>query len=107
MNDACIVITTCPSEAMALNMAAALVDQKLAACVSIRPGIKSYYYFDGTEHMDEEFELVIKTRAGMFDRVSSRIKELHTYNVPEIMMFKLDGASESFQKWIENTIELR
>jgi periplasmic divalent cation tolerance protein len=106
MIDACIVITTCGSEAIALNIAAALVDHKLAACVSIRPGIKSYYFFNGETHMDEEVKLTIKTRAGMFDRVSSLIKELHTYDVPEIMMFRLDGASEPFLNWIENTVAL-
>jgi periplasmic divalent cation tolerance protein len=105
MIDVCIVITTCGSEAMALNIAAALVDQKLAACVSINPGIKSYYYYDGGTHMDEEVELTVKTRVGMFDRVASLITELHTYNVPEIMMFRLDGAPEPFLKWIEDTVE--
>jgi periplasmic divalent cation tolerance protein len=106
MIDACIVITTCGSEAVALNIAAALVDQRLAACVSIRPGIKSYYSFDDGTHMDEEVELVIKTRAGMFDKASALIKELHTYDVPEIMMFRLDSASEPFLKWIEGTVDL-
>jgi len=106
MIDACIVITTCPNEAMALNIAAAMVDHKLAACVSIRPGIKSYYYFDGSTHLDEEVELVIKTRSGMFDKVSCLIKELHTYDVPEIMMFRMDNAAESFLRWIENTVDL-
>jgi periplasmic divalent cation tolerance protein len=74
--------------------------------VSIRPGIKSYYFFNDGTHMDEEVELVIKTRTGMFDKVSSLVKELHTYDVPEIMMFRLDSASESFLRWIENTVTL-
>jgi periplasmic divalent cation tolerance protein len=104
MLDACIVVTTCGSEAVALNIAAAMVDRKLAACVSIRPGIKSYYYFNGGTHMDEEVELVIKTTPGMFDGVSGLIRELHTYDVPEIMMFRLDGASEPFLRWIEGTV---
>jgi len=107
MIDACIVITTCGSEEVALNIADALVDQKLAACVSIKPGIKSHYHFDGSTHTDEEVELTIKTRAGMFDRVSGLIKERHTYDVPEIMMFKLDSASEPFLRWIERTVDPR
>lgn len=106
MTDACIVITTCGGEAMALTIAAALVDQKLAACVSLIPGVKSYYFFDGSTHMDEEVILMIKTRVGLFDKVSEAITGLHTYDVPEIMMFRAEAAAEPFLWWISQTVNL-
>ena len=106
MTDACVVFTTCGSEETALTIAAALVDQRLAACVSLIPRIKSYYYFDGATHMDEEVKLLIKTRCALFDKVAKLVAELHTYQVPEIMMLKVDAGSEPFLLWLEQTTEV-
>ncbi|MCL1909160.1 MAG: divalent-cation tolerance protein CutA [Holophagaceae bacterium] len=103
MTDACIVFTTCGSEETALTIAAALVDQNLAACVSLMPRIKSYYFFDGATHMDEEVMLLIKTRCLLFDKIASVITELHTYKVPEIMMIKVDAGAEPFLQWLGQT----
>ncbi|MDR2697853.1 MAG: divalent-cation tolerance protein CutA [Holophagales bacterium] len=107
MTDACVVITTCGNEETALKIASALVDQNLAACVSLITGVKSYYFFEGSTHMDEEVELMIKTRCELFDKVSALITELHTYDVPEIIMLKVDAASEPFLKWINQTTKAR
>ncbi|MDR0498535.1 MAG: divalent-cation tolerance protein CutA [Holophagales bacterium] len=103
MTDACVVITTCGSEETALSIASALVDQHLAACVSIFPSVKSYYFFEGNTHLDEEISLMIKTRCELFDKVSELITKLHTYDVPEIIMFKVDAVSESFLRWLSQT----
>lgn len=105
MTDACVVFTTCGSEDTALTIAAALVDQNLAACVSLMPRIKSYYFFDGATHMDEEVMLLIKTRCSLFDSVAKLITELHTYKVPEIMMLKVDAGSEPFLQWLGQTVK--
>jgi periplasmic divalent cation tolerance protein len=107
MTDVCIVITTCGSEETALNIASALVDQNLAACVSILPGIKSYYFFEENTHMDEEIQLMIKTSYELFDKVSELITELHTYDVPEIMALKVDAASKPFLKWLCQTTKVQ
>ena len=104
MTDACIVFSTCGSEDTALAIAKALVDQKLAACVSIIPGIKSYYWFEGRSHLNAEYKLIIKTRPGLFDRVSGLITELHPYKIPEIVMTKIDAASGPYLQWIEQTV---
>jgi len=103
MCDACFVITTCGSEGTALTIASALVDQQLAACVSMISGIKSYYFFEGSTHLDEEVMLMIKTRCGLFDKISALITELHPYDVPEIMMLRAEGASEPFLRWLMQT----
>jgi periplasmic divalent cation tolerance protein len=106
MLDACIVLTTCGSEATAISIAEALVDKKLAACVSMVPGVKSYYFFGGDIHLDEEVQLVIKTHVRLFDKVSDLVTELHTYDVPEIMMFKLDAASQQFLQWLNQAVNV-
>lgn len=99
--DACVIFTTCGSEETALTIAAALVDQGFAACVNILPGIKSYYYYRGGTHLDEEVMLLVKTTREQFDNVSQVITDLHTYEVPEILMCPVEAGSPSFMEWIQ------
>ena len=95
MTDVCTVMTTCGSEETALTIAAAVVDQGYAACVNILPSIKSYYYYKGGTHLDEEVMLMIKTSRERFDEVSRVITELHTYEIPEILMVPVEACSEA------------
>ena len=104
MSDVCTVMTTCGSEETALTIAAALVDQAYAACVNIGPSIKSYYYFKGETHLDEEVMLIIKTTREMFPQVAEVITDLHTYEVPEILMFPVESSSEPFLQWIRESV---
>jgi periplasmic divalent cation tolerance protein len=104
MTAACAVFTTCGSEETALTIAAALVDQAYAACVNILPGIKSYYYFKGETHLDEEVMLIIKTTQDLFPKVSEIITDLHTYEVPEILMFPVTEGAEPFLDWIRQSV---
>ncbi|MFN8012322.1 MAG: divalent-cation tolerance protein CutA [Holophagaceae bacterium] len=104
MTDACTILTTCGSEETALTIAAALVDQGFAACVNILPNVKSYYYFKGETQLDEEVMLVIKTTRDNFEKVSEVITDLHTYEVPEIVMFPIAGGSAPFLDWIRTSV---
>ena len=100
MTDACVVMTTCGSEETALTIAAALVDQGLAACVNLLPSIKSYYYYKGGTCLDEEVLLLIKTTRDQFEVVSQVITDLHTYEVPEILQLPVEAGSPAFLEWI-------
>ena len=104
MTDACIVLTTCGSEETALTIAAALVDQGFAACVNILPSVKSYYYYMGGTHLDEEVMLLIKTTAEQFEQVSQVITDLHTYEIPEILMFSVSAGSPAFLAWLSEAV---
>lgn len=104
MTDACVIFTTCGSEETALTIAAAVVDQGYAACVNILPGLKSYYYYQGGTHLDEEVMLIIKTTREQFEAVSQTISELHTYEVPEILMFPVEAGSAPFLQWIQQSV---
>ena len=104
MSDVCTIVTTCGSEETALTIAAALVDQAYAACVNIIPSVKSYYYFKGETHLDEEVMLVIKTTIELFPQVSEVITDLHTYEVPEILMFPVEAGSEASVDWIRQSV---
>jgi periplasmic divalent cation tolerance protein len=104
MTDACIVLTTCGSEETALTIAAALVDQGFAACVNILPSVKSYYYYMGGTHLDEEVMLLIKTTTEQFEQVSQVITDLHTYEIPEILMFNVGAGSPPFLAWLSEAV---
>lgn len=104
MTEACLILTTCGSEETALTIAAAVVDQGVAACVNLLPGIKSYYYYQGGTHLDEEVLLVIKTTRDQFAAVSQVISELHTYEVPEILMFSAEQATGPFMDWLRQAV---
>jgi periplasmic divalent cation tolerance protein len=104
MTNAITIFTTCGSEETALTIAAAVVDQGFAACVNILPAIKSYYYYKGGTHLDEEVMLMIKTSRDRFEAVSQVITELHTYEIPEILMVPVEACSDSFLEWIEESV---
>ena len=104
MTVACAIFTTCGSEETALTIAAALVDQGVAACVNILPSIKSYYYYRGGTHLDEEVMLIIKTTRDQFEAASQVISDLHTYEVPEILMFPVEAGSAPFLEWLQQAI---
>lgn len=103
-SDVCAVFTTCGSEETALTIASSLVDQGLAACVNILPGIKSYYQYRGNTYLDEEVMLIIKTVKDQFETVSQVITDLHTYEVPEILMFPVEAGSKPFLDWIQQSV---
>lgn len=102
--NAVTIFTTCGSEETALTIAAAVVDQGFAACVNIFPAIKSYYYYKGGTHLDEEVMLMIKTTREHFETVSQVITELHTYEIPEILMVPVEACSEGYLQWMEHSV---
>ncbi len=104
MINAVTIFTTCGSEETALTIAAAVVDQGYAACVNILPSIKSYYYYKGGTHRDEEVMLMINTSRDRYDAVAQVITELHTYEIPEILMVPVEACSDSFLEWIEESV---
>ena len=104
MTNAITIFTTCGSEETALTIAAAVVDQGYAACVNIFPSIKSYYYYKGGTHLDEEVMLMIKTTRNHFATVSQVITELHTYEVPEILVLPVEACSDGYLDWIEHSV---
>ncbi len=104
MTDVCTVLTTCGSEETALTIASALVDQGYAACVNILPSVKSYYFFKGETHLDEEVMLIVKTAKELYPKVAEVITDLHTYEVPEILMLPVEQGAEPFMDWIRSSV---
>ena len=96
-----VVVTSVGTEEQALDVAHALVRAKRAACVNIIPGIHSIYRWKGRICDDGEMLLLIKTRASNFESVRETIHKVNTYELPEVLAYKVDWASPGFAQWIE------
>lgn len=94
-----VILTTAASEAEAETIAEALLAERLAACVQLTP-IKSRYVWKGEVARDDEVLLLIKTRTVLFEPVRARIRALHSYETPEIVMLPATGVDAEYLAWI-------
>ena len=104
MTDKIIVFVTCESKEQAEAIAHSVVSDKLAACVNVVPGIRSCYVWEAKLTWSDELLLVIKTTRGRFEQLKSRIRELHSYAVPEIVGVTIDEAFDKYLDWIDECV---
>lgn len=102
---ALVVVTTAGTEEQANLIARELVCRRHAACVNIVPGVRSVYRWQGKVCRDSEFLLVIKTEEREYGAVESAIKELHSYELPEILGFKVGRGEAGFLEWITASLD--
>ncbi|RXJ76749.1 divalent-cation tolerance protein CutA [Arcobacter sp. F155] len=95
-----LVQTTCASKDEAKKIAKVLIEKKLAACIQMSK-IESYYMWKNEFCDDEEILLSIKTKKENFKKIKSKIKELHSYDVPEIIGLDISDVSKEYKKFIE------
>jgi len=96
-----VVVTSVGTEEQALDVAHALVRARRAACVNILPNVHSVYRWKGRVCDDGEMLLLIKTRASQFEGVREIIQRVNTYELPEVLGYRVDLASPGFAAWIE------
>lgn len=96
-----LVLCNAPPEA-ALRLARELVERRLAACVNVVPGVTSVYRWEGSLHEDQESTLLVKTRAALVDALTSAIRELHPYEVPEVIAVPLEpgAGNPAYLAWV-------
>ncbi len=98
-----LIQTTCANKKEAKNIAKILIEEKLAACVQMTK-IDSFYTWKDEFCNDKEILLNIKTKKENFKKIQSKIKELHSYDVPEIICLEIKNVSKDYKKFIgENT----
>lgn len=95
-----VVLCTCPDRQQAIMLANTLVQEQLAACVNLLPEVLSVYQWQGKLEQAEEVQLLIKTAYSRFNELSQRIKQLHSYDEPEILALDVKAASQSYARWI-------
>ena len=100
-----LVLTTAGSDQEARNIATALVERQLAACVNIIPRIASVYRWQGKIEEADEWLLIVKTTPAAFERVRDAIKELHSYELPECISIPIEDGSPAYLKWIAESVK--
>jgi periplasmic divalent cation tolerance protein len=99
------VVTTVGTEEQANLIARELVARRQAACVNILSGVRSIYRWKGKVCQDTEFLLVAKTQADEFEAVAATIRELHSYELPEILAFNVSKGDAGFLAWIATSVD--
>jgi len=105
MTDKRLVLTTCGSREEAQQIARALVERRLAACVNIVPNIDSVYRWMGKVETATEWLLLIKTSAAVFERLRAALQDLHSYDVPECIEISIENGGAAYLEWIAESLK--
>ena len=95
-----VVLVTCPNRRAAERIGRTLVEEHLAACANILPGLTSIYRWQGKVCRDPEVLVLLKTRRSCFPALAGRVRELHPYSVPEIVALPVALGSPAYLTWV-------
>lgn len=95
-----VTLITAPDLETAARIARALVEERLAACVNVVPGVRSIYRYEGRVHDEGEVLMVVKARAERADALEARVRALHPYEVPEVLHLAAAGGSAAYLAWV-------
>lgn len=98
-----LALCTCPDREAALRLARELVVRRLAACVSLVPGVTSVYRWQDGLHEDEELQLLVKTTAARFPALAEAVRELHPYELPELVAVEIATGLPAYLAWIRES----
>jgi periplasmic divalent cation tolerance protein len=105
LTDKCLVLVTCASAAEARRIARAVVEARLAACVSILPGaIMSIYRWKGKVESTRERLLLIKTSRKRLAKLQATVERLHSYEVPEFIALPIIAGSRAYLGWLDDSL---
>ncbi|MDA0812625.1 MAG: divalent-cation tolerance protein CutA [Verrucomicrobia bacterium] len=97
-----LVLSNFPDNDTAKAAATALVEEQLAACVNLLPGVTSIYRWKGNTECANEVTALIKTTDDAFPKLQARLLELHPYEVPEIIALPIEAGLESYLSWVKD-----
>jgi periplasmic divalent cation tolerance protein len=101
MEDTVVILSTAPDEDTAKRLARGLVENRLAACVNIMPGIRSIYRWQDVVQDETETLMMIKSTRRVFTQLESWLREHHPYEVPEILALPVEFGSLKYLNWVE------
>ncbi len=102
LSEPIVVYITASGEEEAEGLARALVEAKLAACVNMVSNVRSIYSWQGKIEDDRELLMIIKTQRHLFDRLAAKVREIHSYDVPEIIALPITDGSKDYLNWIKS-----
>lgn len=106
MDDQALVVqVTAPTSEVAAQLGRTLVEERLAACANIVPGLRSIYRWQGAVHDDAEVLILIKTTAAAQARLTQRIVELHPYETPEVIAMPIVAGSDMYLRWLSDQVD--
>jgi periplasmic divalent cation tolerance protein len=95
-----VVLITAPDAEVAARIGRALVEERLAACANLVPGIRSIYRWEGEVQDDPEVLLVVKTQQERCQALAARVEALHPYELPEVVVLPIEGGGDRYLAWI-------
>ena len=101
---AVLVLTTIGADADGPALARTLIDEQLAACVNVLPVMTSVYRWQGQVEQDREQQLVIKTTKDRVHALEARVRELHSYELPEFLVIAAEGGSAAYLAWVDESV---
>ena len=104
VNGNVVVLVTAPSQEEAAQIARALVQEKLAACVNVLPAVRSIYRWEGQVQDEPEALMVVKTRAEMFERLRAKVVALHTCSCPEVIALPVVAGHAPYLDWLAGSV---
>ena len=104
MTDKIVVFSSCSTLDEAHRIAQKLVEERLAACVNVMPGVRSFYRWKGAIEQSDECILVIKSSRDLFDRLRLELEKAHTYEVPEVVAMPIVAGSPNYLNWLETEL---
>lgn len=99
-----LAVTTCPDEAAAKRVAEVLLKDRLATCVNRIAGVQSSYVWDGRLHDEAEILLMIKTTEDRVTQLEARLKAVHPYELPELLIVPVIGGNERYLEWVRQGV---
>ncbi|NWF75424.1 MAG: divalent-cation tolerance protein CutA [Nitrospirae bacterium] len=103
--DELLIFITASNQDEAVKIAKELIGNKLAGCVNIIKDIRSIYRWEGKIQDDSEVLMIAKTQKHIFDSLVKKVKELHSYTVPEIIAIPIIAGSEDYLKWLKDVTD--
>ena len=98
-----VVLATFPNRESARQIGTILVEKQLAACVNISPEIQSIYRWEGEIQSETEAMAVIKTTVDRFELLEATLRDLHPYEVPEIIALPVEAGSRGYLDWVRES----
>jgi len=104
VTDKIVVLTTCNSQEQGAQLARHLLEHRLAACVSIVTGARSFYRWKGEIEQAAEVVLIIKSRRDVFEKLRDAIAHLHSYEIPEVIALPVVDGSDAYLAWLDREL---
>lgn len=104
MSEFRVYLCTAANVDQARRIAEALVVEKLAACVNVAGGVESFFWWEGKVNREQETLLIIKSTKELSSKIIERIKQLHSYDVPEVIQLSIEDGNADYLRWISESV---